>query len=210
MMTTAPIPPSRPRLRLDFYDEAILLSRYEETAVTSYPVSALDITAACAKLTVASGLLPPNTLFWRQQGSHTTLGIYVPARRWTVQTAAATRQIPLPPLLFMGGGHSYAIYALKQRPGTGQAQLYHAPCPNVGHNGRICAGNTSFPVCSEQTIGQALTLFLEGSYFNGDQAAHKCRAFPDDVRQLWAQLESKRRFPLGQLIASPWTMANLL
>ena len=186
------------------------MSRYGETAVTSYPVSALDVAAACTKLTAASGFLPANTLFWRQNGRVAALGIYVPARRWTVQTPAATRQIPLPPLVFAGEGRSYLIFAVKRRPQDGQAQLYHAPCPNVGENGRICAGNTPFPVCSEQTIDSALTLFMTGSYFNNHQAAYKCRAFPDDVRQLWAQLEGKDRFPLGQLVASRWRLCALL
>jgi hypothetical protein len=80
----------------------------------------------------------------------------------------------------------------------------------VDDNCRICAGNTSFPVCSGQSIGKALTLFMEGSYFNNHQAAYKCRAFPDDVCQLWAQLESKERFPLGQLVASCWRLSALL
>jgi hypothetical protein len=102
---------------------------YEETAVTSYPVSALDVAAACTKLTAATGFLLPNTLFWRQNGSVTALGIYVPARRWTVSTPAATRQIPLPPLVFAGEGRNYLIFAVKRRPPDGEAQLYHAPCP---------------------------------------------------------------------------------
>jgi PRTRC genetic system protein B len=210
MTPTAPLPPTRPRLRLDFYDSAILLSRYEETAVSSYPVSALDVAAACTKLTAATGFLPPDTLFWRQNGSVTALGIYVPARRWTVQTPEATRHIPLPPLVFAGEGRNYAIFAVKQRPQDGQTRLYRAPCPNVGDNGRICRGNVPFPVCSGQTIGQALALFMEGSRFNDHQAAHKCRAFPQDVRQLWAQLEDKRRFPLGQLVASRCRLSALL
>jgi hypothetical protein len=58
----------------------------------------------------------------------------------------------------------------------------------TGHyhpNGVICQGSVSFPVCASDTIELALSLFLEGSLFNGDLVANKCRSFPDDVRKLY-------------------------
>jgi hypothetical protein len=42
---------------------------------------------------------------------------------------------------------------------------------------------------------------MENSLFNGDLSRGKCRRYPDDVRQLWAELEGKKRFPLSELVS---------
>jgi hypothetical protein len=56
-------------------------------------------------------------------------------------------------------------------------------------------------VCSPQTIEAALGLFMENSLFNGDLSRGKCHYYPDDVRELWAKLEGKKRFPLSELVS---------
>ena len=48
------------------------------------------------------------------------------------------------------------MFAVKKRPPGEQAPLYHAPCPNVHADGRICPGRTPFPPCTPQNIGAAL------------------------------------------------------
>jgi hypothetical protein len=79
-----------PRLRLDFYETAVFLTRWQEDGRSAtYPVSIHDVVSACTNVTLGSGLLPPETLFWGRQGSETRLGIYVPARRWRVQVEGA-------------------------------------------------------------------------------------------------------------------------
>ena len=190
-----------PRLRLDFYPTAILLSRWEADGRTvTHPVAVDDVVRACGRVPLSSGLLPANTLFWQQQGQELGLGIYVPARRWRLQTAERAYLLPLPPLVFTGRGTAYRVFAVKKRPPDARSPLYHAPCPNVHADGRICPGRTTFPPCTPQNIGAALRLFLEGSLFNGDLSQGKCRAHPEDVRQLWAALAGRRRFPLAELV----------
>ncbi|HIP73618.1 MAG TPA: hypothetical protein EYH05_19750 [Anaerolineae bacterium] len=206
-----------PRLRLDFYSTAVLMSRWEDDGrIIAYPVSVHDVVSACANVELGSGLLPPNTLFWKRQANRITLGIYVPARRWRVQTEDRNYHIPMPPFVFVGDGSSYKIFAVKKRPALSlsassrqalskgasneYAPLYHTPCPNVHTSGGICQGNTPFPVCSPQNILTALTLFMEGSYFNADLSGGKCQSYPDDVRRLWAELDGRKRFPLSQLV----------
>ena len=204
-----------PRLRLDFYDTAVLLSRWEEDGRTAtYPVAVQDVVGACTNIALSSGLLPPDALFWRQEANQTTLGIYVPARRWRVQTEERRYRVPMPPLVFVGSGTAYKVFAVKKRPAlsgptelgkskgrSGEATpLYHAPCPNVYTTGGICQGNTPFPACSPQTILPALRLFLEGSLFNADLSRGKCQSFSDDVRRLWAELDGRKRFPLAELV----------
>jgi hypothetical protein len=200
---------------LDFYNTAVLMSRWEDNGrLTTHPVSVHDVVSACTHVELSSGLLPANTLFWKQQANQAMLGVYVPARRWHVQTEAQSYHIPMPPFVFVGSGSSYKIFAVKKRPAlSGPAELskskeplneaeplYHAPCPNVHAPGGICQGNTPFPICSPQTIQQALRLFMEGSLFNADLSRGKCQSHPDDVRWLWVELDGRKRFPLSELV----------
>ena len=130
-----------PRLRLDFYDTAVLLSRWEEDGrLLTHPVSVHDVVSACTSVALSSGMLPANTLFWGQQANTTTLGIYVPARRWQVQAEERRFHLPMPPFVFVGSGTAYKIFAVKKRPSGEADPLYHAPCPNVHTTGGICQG----------------------------------------------------------------------
>jgi len=82
MNEQTPLPqPQWPRLRLDFYSSAVLMSRWEgDGRLATYPVSVHDVVSACTNVQLSSGLLPPHTLFWKQQADQVMLGIYVPAR----------------------------------------------------------------------------------------------------------------------------------
>lgn len=211
-------PPQLPQLRLDFYDTAVLLSRWQaDGRVTTYPVSVQDVVTACTSIEMSSGLLPANTLFWKQKANQFMIGIYIPARRWSVQTDERDYHIPLPPLVFVGNGRSYQVYAVKKRPALSATQphfanpirLYHAPCPNVHHHGDICQGRTPFPICTPQTIHQACHLFLEGSLFNADLSQGKSQSYSDDVRQLWADINGRKRFPLSDLAPTSLRLENL-
>ena len=209
-MNPQPQQQQQPQLRLDFYSTAVLMSRWEEDGrVHTYPVSVHDVVSAGARIELCSGLLPNNTLFWKQRANQMALAIYVPARRWQVQTEDRGYHVPMPPFIFVGNGTAYKIFAVKKRPSSEQTQLYHAPCPNVHTTGSICQGNTPFPPCSSQNIQTALQLFMEGSYFNGDLCVGKCVSFGDDVRVLWDKLNGEKRFPLKELQPMPKTLQSL-
>ncbi len=202
---------SHPRLRLDFYNTAVIMNQWEEDGrITAYPVSIHDVVSACTHINLNSGLLPPNTLFWKQQANQISLGIYVPARRWRVQTAERSYHLPMPPFVFVGDGSAYKIFAVKKRPSNEHDVLYPVPCPNVHTSGGICQGNAPFPTCSPRNMQTALTLFMEGSQFNADLSVGKCKSYPDDVRQLWDELNGRKRFPLSELIACGRTVRDLL
>jgi hypothetical protein len=212
-------PPQWPQLRLDFYKTAGLMSQwYEDGRQTTYPVSIHDVVSACIQIELSRGLLPPNKLFWRQRANQSMLGIYVPARRWRVQTADSTYHLPMPPFIFVGNGSSYAVFAVKKRPALSLPKgpssqhdlLFLAPCPNVYTHGGICQGNTPFPTCSPQAMSPAWHLFMEGSLFNADLIQGKCQSHPQDVRQLWAELDGRKRFPLSELVPANMTLGNLL
>lgn len=203
--------PEQPRLRLDFYNNAVLMSCWEDDGrIIAYPVSVHDVVSACTKVEVGSGLLPANALFWKQQSNQAMLGIYVPARRWKVQTEDRSYHVPMPPFVFIGFGATYRIFAVKKRPLNEREQLYYAPCPNVHATGGICEGNAPFPNCSPQTIRQALHLFLEESLFNSDLSRGKCHSHPEDVRVLWAELDGRKCFPVSELVPVHMTLGHLL
>ena len=203
--------PQHPRLRLDFYQTAVLLSRRgKDGRILTHPVSVHDVVGACAGLSLGSGLLPANTLFWGQQASQVTMDLYVPPRRWRMRTEERVYDIPMPPFVFVGSGSAYQIFAVKQRPAGEEEPLYHTPCPNVHPDGGICQGNTPFPACSPQTIEAALNLFMENSLFNDDLSRNKCHSYPEDVRQLWAVLEGKKRFSLSELVGCRMVLRDFL
>jgi hypothetical protein len=126
--------------------------------------------------------------------------------------------LPMPPFVFVGYGSSYHVFVVKKQPALSLSkgpsnerdQLYHAPCPNVHTTGGICQGNTPFPICSPRHIQTALTLFLEGSLFNADLSRGKCKSHPEDVRELWAELDGRKRFPLSELVPAQMTLWHLL
>lgn len=109
--------PQMPRLRLDFYNTAVLMTRWQDNGrLTTYPVSVHDVVSACTNVELSSGLLPANTLFWKQRANQAMLGVYVPARRWHVQTDDRAYHLPMPPFVFVGSGSSYKIFAVEKRP----------------------------------------------------------------------------------------------
>jgi PRTRC genetic system protein B len=200
----------QPLIRLDLYPSAVRLTRYDGPAQTSHLVSPLDLAAAWSQMPVATGFLPPNTLFWQRQEGAELLAVFVPGRQWTVQADSGPLRLPLPPLVFIGQAQSYAVFAVKRRPANPAAALYHAPLPNVWPSGQICGGSAPFPHCSAATIGAALSLFLEGSRFNRHLIQGKSQAFPDDIHQLWHTLAGKRRFPLTQLVPTYRQLAHIM
>jgi len=220
-------PPPLPELRLDFYKTAVFMSKWAaDGRVQTHPVDVHDVVGACAKMEMQSSLLPANTLFWGRRGNMTMLGIYVPARRWQIQTDARHYHLPMPPLIFTGVGTAYKVFAIKKRPfrpssiqAFGQCsiqlpaetiQLYHAPCPNVFTGGGICSGNTPFPTCSPETVQTALRLFMEESTFNADLCTNKCHSHKDDIRYLWEKLDGKKRFPVKELLPMAMRLQDLL
>ncbi|MBC8255150.1 MAG: hypothetical protein H8E35_14140 [Ardenticatenia bacterium] len=199
------------KVRLDFYSETVLLTRFEEGGVrTTYPVAVADLAAAFTGIPLSSGLLPPRTVFWSRAGDQDRIGIYRPARvQEVVRAEAGKLTIPLPPLLFVGHGANYSVYALKGKPDSDDRPLFHAPLPNVGTNGRVCRGDVAFSRCSGATIRPALKLLLS-SRFNNHEVEGKSRRCPDDVRMLWQEIAGRRRFPVGDLVPMGLTLGEVI
>jgi len=205
------------RATLHFFDESVVLVRYDEAGGrTACPVMLSDVAQALAEVSMGSGLLPANVLFWQRLGGAERIGVYVPPGRWRVTArlepdVAVEWNVPMPPLLWVGQGRSYRVWALKRRPTPpdGAQPLWRAPLPNVYDDGPVCAGTVQFPVCGPATIGGALERFF-ASEFNTHLAGNRSLSHPQSVWELLARLDGRRRFPLSDLVRDRMTLGDLV
>ncbi len=200
-------------LSLDVYDESIFRTIYEQgEAVSKDEVSPLDLGQALSGLNTGTGILPPNVFFFRQSGDECQLGVYLPLAVRTLKKGTKAFTLPLPPLLFIGRGEKYFVYALN---GVGWPEmnrpLYFAPLPNVHEIGKICRGSVQFLPTSPGTIYRAIDLFFD-SHFNRDLSNGKSRKYPKDVTQGWAEVvdSGMDAYPLDDLVANGKKVEDLL
>jgi hypothetical protein len=199
--------------RLDIFTESVVLTRYgsDGEPEACYEVSPLDLAAAFAGLPVTTGMLPRDTLFYAESGADPIVGIYLePQRRTLPLTDLAAQhagvngdeiEIPTPPLVFVGHGKQYRIYAVMGYPTDPATTLYHAPFPNVHPDGRICAGTADFPTCSPATIRQAAEAFFS-SRFNTHLTNGKSRKNSPDVLYTWREIAESgaEEYPFGDMV----------
>lgn len=190
-----------PLARLDLYQQAIILTKFENQSTITHPVSIHDLAAVFASLPKSSGFLPKNTLFHGRRGGKLYAAIYIPPQKQAVRVEQITIEIPLPPAVLIGCGKMYDIHAVKQYPNNKHAPLYRYPSPNVWNNGSICAGDTPFPTCRLDTINAAFKMFIK-SQFNLHLVTGKCKSFPKNVIEFWGSLEGQEEFPLAELVLS--------
>jgi PRTRC genetic system protein B len=206
-----------PLAQLTFYNETILLTKFNKRGKTTYPVNPTDIAGAFTNIPMSTGLLPPNTLCYAQIDGKTALAVLIPAGKHIVQVETATGnvalRVPLPPLVFAGRGRQYFVFALKSAVPTLTAPLYYAPCSNVHPHGLICQGNTPFPEATSTTIYSAFRTFLYDSTFNTDLSTGRVTDNTNpNVLTLWHDLHTHktRRFPLRALRPVSLTLDGLI
>ena len=203
-----------PTLQLSFYDFGIILRRQcPDGTFTEYPVDASQLAEALAARThFTTGLLPPDILYVAQVGLKRLVVGYRPPQRTALHVDGGEQvlRVPLPGLvlvrLTIGNTQPrYGVYAVKTRPTTLAARLYHAPLPNVYQNGSICWGSVPTPTV-EQLAGTDLSpewSLLLGSVFTSHGVHGKRRSTPEDIRQLYIALEGRhaRSYPTKDLMS---------
>ncbi len=128
-------------------------------------------------------------------------------------------RVPLPGLLMIrttkdNRSPDYAVYAVKKRPDTLKADLFHAPLPNVFTSGNICWGSVE-RVADEALHDVNLAAdwsMLLGSPFGNHAVNGKSKAHRDDIRKQFIALEAKksRRYPVSDLLPAKTTLAQAL
>ncbi len=113
--------------------------------------------------------------------------------------------VPLPPLVFVGVGLIFHLWALDTDDFQPTAKLYHAPLPNVHADGQICWGSNPAP--NAERIAYAWRLFIAAP-FNGDLCSGKSRSYPNDVRVKLRDLAQRKRrtYPLRDLMPCTTTV----
>jgi PRTRC genetic system protein B len=196
---------------LTIYPEATLLEKVlEDGSRVIHPISPADLAGQLNRIPLSTGLLPHNTLFWRQEAGEEQIAIYVPPRLWQPIAYDRRYRLSMPGMVFLGQGRQYTVFAVKQKPKSPETPLYHLPAPNVDGNGRICLGQAPFPTAGRKSIYNALKLFMEGSRFNHDNSRQRCVSFPDNTLELWTKLDGQKRFPLDELVPARKQLKQLM
>ena len=177
---------------------------WEGETVETKIVSANDIAMALAnELSYNTGLLPENTLWWRNTRGGPVYAIYDPpnirvlALQEDINKPAKRFKLPLPGFIFLASpGKAPWVYAVKKRPTKETDLVYHAPLLNIYANGRSCPGSNKYPVRVNETIESFWLSFFS------DAADRQNRSiqFPKNIIGLWQLLNSKKEFPVDDMI----------
>lgn len=207
---------ARIRMRFDLYSDMIVATRFDDSAEgrETYAVDPADVAGALANLTLGSGLLPRNCLFWQQVGGEERLGIYIEPRIWpvSVEREKLTWRVPMPGLVFIGQAKKYNLYAIKDTIWPeAKTPLYLAPVPNVWGDRGVCSGNAPFPVAGAATIWQAAQVFFE-SGFNNHLANGKSKAHQGNILDQWKALHKAgaQEYPLDDLVEARVSLAGAM
>jgi hypothetical protein len=131
-----------------------VLHDYAGGVVRTKLVSAIDVAHALARrLDLASGLLPPDALWWASTAEGERVAVWREPRVWTVRLRERydapphKLRLPMPGLVFVcrAPGQAPYVFAAKRRPKSAEDELYHCPAYNVFPSCKVCTGSHAFP-----------------------------------------------------------------
>lgn len=194
---------------LDLYSESLILTRYANDGrpATTYELDPRDVVSAFSNQALTTGVLPKNCVFYMRKDGQECYAVVIHPGVHELQIAEVEgkHKVALPPLLFMGKGAVYSIWAIKHTWPGADERLYRAPLPNVNTNGQICFGEVRVPACTAKNVWDVAKLFLEESKFNDHLIDGKSRAHSNDVREGWSEAE----YPLDDLVRTNLTLEGL-
>jgi hypothetical protein len=205
-----------PQMTLSFFTYGILLRKVlNDGTTTEYPVDASHIAQAlAARVTFDTGLLDGSILSVRQVGlRQQIIGYRKPQLTglW-LEGQPEPLRVPLPGLVLAqtrieGRTMETRVYAVKRRPTTLTAPLYHAPLPNVFNSGSVCWG--SVPESEDLSLAATWTR-LFGTAFGSHAVTGKSRQHGEDIRLgLRHHAQHARRWPTRDLISTDITLEAL-
>ena len=209
----------QPQLTLNFYSYGILMRKaIGDGLYTEYPVDAGHIAQAlAAKVRFDTGLLNEDVLLIRREGVREVIVSYRRPQKtglW-LEGSEEPLRVPLPGLILIrtcqADTPQYQLYAVKRRPKSLTAPLYHAPLPNVFSSGSICWGSVPQAVANGASLSADWERLL-GSPFGSHAVGGKSQASRQDIRLLLLKIaaENKRTYPTGDLIAVDKTLDHVL
>ncbi len=182
----------------------------DEKKMTSKFITSKDAANAFTGHDEDSGWIPDGICRAGYKGGRGNWALYfAPPQRVTLKLEGhGGITIPLPPTILFGIDQDYYLWAVKKEAFDPQAELYHAPFPNVeGDAGQICWGANQPPRAGAATLAEAWKLFF-ASPFSDHTVTDKSRKHREDVRKTLLELNEKqpRRYPLGDLIGGRTTV----
>lgn len=211
-----------PSLSLNFYSFGVTLRRREGNQISEFPIDpAQAAVALAAKVTFNTGLLTGDTIYIHMEGISKTVVEYRKPQMTGLflDDADVALRVSLPGLLMIRKTNgdkaaSYAVYAVKKRPTALDAELFHAPLPNVFNSAAVCWGTVQ-RVSDEALSGASLAedwAMLLGSSFGNHAVSGKSKSHRDDIRQKFIELEAKgaKRYSTSDLISARKTLAQAI
>ena len=198
------LPPDPLVARLDFHVDAVVMTVYDGQKSTVKLVSASDIAQALSsELSVCSGLLPTDVLWWTNQRGGPVTAIWVPGRTrvLAIQRRALEAPdrytIPVPDCVFIcQAGRPPRVYAAKRRPVTPDDNLYKAPFFNVFADGRVCPGSHRFSARVTEIPEEFFSSFFTTEAAYGNRSV----VYPQDLSARWETLKGQNSYPLDDLV----------
>ena len=193
------------QLRVDIYNDSIFLTAFDENKINwTRMVSADEIAATLnGHIDFSSGLLPQDTLWWKQTETGHALALWRPPQVWPVALQEKAFEppirlrLPMPGLVFVcAPGRSPWVFAAKDRPSEPAEQLFRAPTFNVFNDGRVCPGNHQFPAKPAEVPES----FFQSFFSKTGDFRNRSVKYPDNLIPLWQELNGENEYPLEDLV----------
>ena len=198
------VPRDQLRMQLEFYQESLILKGFNDGVSWVRSVSPDEIAATLQHhMGSRTGLLPRDTLWWRQSKEGIITAIWKEPQVWATALqvkafeAPERFQLPMPGLVFIcAQGQAPWVFAAQERPLDPEAQLYHAPTFNVFQNGRVCPGNHTFPERPEK-IPES---FFQSHFSTTGDTHGRSEKHPNQLYDLWKEINGQDEYPLDDLV----------
>ena len=198
---------------LYFLPGQYLFADLKESSVSFKALSSDQVARAFREVHTDTGWLGKRVLRYREAPEGNAILTFEPAaiRKITVafsEKGLVELSVPLPPLILLGKGREYYLWAAATSHISANTNLAVAPLPNVG-SGKICFGKNEVPETHPSTLSEIWKLIYD-TPFNADHAIERCRTEPQDVRELlWKLAADKvKKFPKSELILSTTTVED--
>ncbi|MGQ0542890.1 MAG: hypothetical protein ACT4O9_13710 [Blastocatellia bacterium] len=205
--------PSDASAALYFLPGQYLFADLKESSVSLKALSSDQVARAFRRVHTDTGWLGKRVLRYREAPEGNAILSYEPAavRKITIAFAEkglVERSVPLPPLILLGKGQDYYLWAAATSHVSANTNIAVAPLPNIG-SGKICFGKNEVPETHPSTLGEVWKLIFE-TPFNGDHSSERCETERQDVRELlWKLAADKvRKFPKSELMVTSSTVED--
>lgn len=196
---------------LYFLPGQYLFADLKESSVSFKALSSDQVARAFRKVHTDTGWLGKRVLRYREAPEGNAILSYEPAATRKITIAFSDKglvelSVPLPPLILLGKGREYYLWAAPSYHISANTNLAVAPLPNVG-SGKICFGKNEVTETHPSTLSEVWKLIFQ-TPFNADHAGERCLTEPQDVRELLLKLaaDKAKKFPKSELLLSSTTI----